>query len=120
MKLYFDHAATVVPDIAEAVNWYLDAIPGTTVLYQDASWAFLDAHGTKLAFVVKSQHPSHLAWRVSQADLEALAEKHGKTIEYHRDGTRGFYMSAPGGAAVEIICMTGTRWEVPGEDTTSE
>ena len=108
-----------MPDIAEAVDWYVNAIPGTVVLYQDSSWAFLDANGAKLAFVVKSQHPSHLAWRVSQADLEALAQKHGKSIDYHRDGTRGFYLSAPGGGTVEIICMTGTQWEVPGEDNAS-
>ena len=98
MKLTFDHAASVVPDIAEAVDWYVNAIPGTVVLYQDSSWAFLDANG---------------------ADLEALAQKHGKSIDYHRDGTRGYYLSAPGGGTVEIICMTGTQWEVPGEDNAS-
>ncbi len=120
MKLFFDHAASVVPDIDEAVDWYVAALPGTKILYKDASWAFLDAHGARLAFVVKSQHPSHLAWRVSQADLELLAAQHGKSIDTHRDGTRGFYLKAPGGNVVEIICMTGTQWEVPGEDVTEE
>lgn len=105
MKMHFDHIAQVVPNIGEAVRWYQDHIPGTQVLYQDESWAFLDAQGVKLAFVMQDQHPNHLAWRVNNADLETLAAQYGKEIKTHRDHTRSFYLEAPGGQFVEIICM---------------
>ena len=49
------------------------------------------------------QHPGHLAWRVSEPELERLAAEHGAEISPHRDGTRSFYLDAPGGQAVEII-----------------
>lgn len=99
----FDHAAQIVPDIAEAIAWYRALLPNAVVLYQDATWGFLEAGGAKLAFVVKDQHPNHLAWRVSDAELERLAVLHGQEIKPHRDGTRSFYLLAPGNQAVEII-----------------
>ena len=111
MAFQFDHAAQVVPDIAEAVAWYVAHIPGVTVLHQDTSWAFLEAHGTKLAFVLRDQHPNHLAWRVGSAELEALAAKHGKEIAAHRDKTRSFYLEAPGGQHIEIITFEGSDWQ---------
>lgn len=110
MIFQFDHIAQQVPDIAEAVDWYRDHIPGVQVLYQDASWAFVEAHGTRLAFVLTDQHPGHLAWRVSNEDLEALATRYGKQIVPHRDKTRSFYLEAPGGQSIEIICMDNSPW----------
>jgi hypothetical protein len=107
----FDHAAQVVPSIAEAVTWYCNTLPGVTVLYQDESWAFIEIGGAKLAFVVKDQHPGHLAWRVSEAELNRLATQHGKEIKPHRDGTKSFYLEAPGGQSIEIISYEGSRWE---------
>ena len=111
MDFTFDHVAQVVPDIAEAVAFYTELVPGAQVLHQDTTWAFVDAGGVKLAFVVRDQHPNHLAWRVSAADLERLAEQYGRTIQPHRDGTRSFYLDAPGGQAIEIITFEGSRWE---------
>ncbi|MBB6053345.1 VOC family protein [Armatimonas rosea] len=102
MEFVFDHVAQVVPDISDAVAWYVEHV-GASVLYQDATWAFVEAGGARLAFVVKDQHPNHLAWRVSLAELETLAAKHEKAIKTHRDGTRSFYLEAPGGTHVEII-----------------
>jgi catechol 2,3-dioxygenase-like lactoylglutathione lyase family enzyme len=99
----FDHIAQVVPDIAAAITWYQSLLPNAVVLYQDATWGFIEAGGVKLAFVVKDQHPGHLAWRVSSAELERLAQVHGQEIKPHRDGTRSFYLTTPGGQAVEII-----------------
>jgi catechol 2,3-dioxygenase-like lactoylglutathione lyase family enzyme len=99
----FDHVAQIVPDIAEAIAWYRDLLPDAVVLYQDASWGFLDVGGVKLAFVVKDQHPNHLAWRVSDEELERLAVIYNQEIKPHRDGTRSFYLDAPGGQAIEII-----------------
>jgi catechol 2,3-dioxygenase-like lactoylglutathione lyase family enzyme len=107
----FDHAAQVVPDIAAAVEWYRGTLPGVSVLYQDDTWAFIRVGNVKLAFVVRDQHPGHLAWRVPQAELERLAAEHGKEIKPHRDGTKSFYLEAPGGQSIEIISYEGSRWE---------
>jgi catechol 2,3-dioxygenase-like lactoylglutathione lyase family enzyme len=111
MELRFDHAAQVVPNIAEAVQWYRENLPGVSVLYQDDTWAFVEAGGAKLAFVVRDQHPDHLAWRVSKAELEQLAQRHGREIVQHRDGTTGFYLDGPAGKHIEIICYEGSKWE---------
>jgi len=103
MELTFDHIAQQVPDIAQAVAWYQDLVPDTRILYQDATWALIDAAGAKLAFVMSEQHPNHLAWRVSNEHLEHMAKKHGQEIKPHRDGTRSFYLEAPGDKSIEII-----------------
>jgi catechol 2,3-dioxygenase-like lactoylglutathione lyase family enzyme len=104
MNYRFDHVAQQVPDIAEAVAWYQGLLPGAQVLYQDESWAFMEANGVKLAFVKRDQHPQHIAWRVDAVELERLAAEYGKEIAVHRDKTRSFYLEAPGGQWVEIIC----------------
>ncbi len=109
--MQFDHVAQQVPDIAEAVAWYMTLLPQAKVLYQDTSWAFVDAGGTKLAFVREDQHPNHLAWRVSEAQLEQMAARYQKTIALHRDKTRSFYLEAPGGQAIEIISFDGSDWQ---------
>ena len=101
--MQFDHVAQQVPDIAAAVDHYLEAVPGTTVIYQDETWAFLDAAGAKLAFVMADQHPNHLAWRVDDAELERMAAEQGAEIATHRDRTRSFYIAGPGGMATEVI-----------------
>lgn len=103
MSIQFDHIAQQVPDIAASVAWYQERIPGCRVLYQDASWAFIEAGGVKLAFVLKDQHPGHIAWRVTDAELERLAKQYAKEIKPHRDRTRSFYLEAPGGQWIEII-----------------
>ncbi len=110
MNFEFDHAAQVVPDIAEAIAWYQRTLPNTRVVHQDATWALIEAGGAKIAFVVKDQHPGHLAWRVDDATLENMAREHGKEIKPHRDGTRSFYLEAPGGQAIEIICTDDATW----------
>jgi catechol 2,3-dioxygenase-like lactoylglutathione lyase family enzyme len=112
-RYVFDHAAQVVPDIAEAVRWYQENLQGAgvRVLYQDATWGLVAVGGVRLAFVVRDQHPNHLAWSVSQEELERLAAQHGKEIKPHRDGTRSFYLEAPGGTGVEIIAIAGSRYE---------
>ncbi len=119
MAYQFDHVAQQVPDIAEAVAWYERTLPGVRVLYQDESWAFVEAGGVKLAFVRQDQHPGHLAWRVETTELERLAAELGKEIKTHRDKTRSFYLEAPGGQWLEIITFEGSTWEVVGEDEQS-
>ena len=104
----FDHAAQVVPDIAEAIAWYRAYIPGTVVLHADTSWGFIECGGTKIAFVTRDAHPNHLAWRVTAEELVTLAATHGKTIKTHRDGTTSFYLTAPGDNGIEFICYDGS------------
>jgi hypothetical protein len=75
----------------------------------------MEANGVKLAFVKRDQHPQHIAWRVTAAELERLAAHYGKEIATHRDSTRSFYLEAPGGQWVEIIC-----WEPREESATGK
>jgi catechol 2,3-dioxygenase-like lactoylglutathione lyase family enzyme len=97
-----DHVAIPSRDIAGSVKFYVEEF-GATVLYQDETWAFLRLGQGKLALVTPEQHPPHVALRVSDEELEAVARKVGKPIDRHRDGTAGIYISDPQGNAVELI-----------------
>lgn len=99
----FDHVAIPSNDIAQSVEWYR-AHFGASVLYQDATWAFLNVGGQKLALVSPSQHPPHVAVRVSESQLAEAAERAKLPIDRHRDGTTGVYLHDPFGNAVEMIC----------------
>ena len=101
--MQFDHVAQQVPDIAAALEWWASVVPGARVLYADETWGLLEAGGAKLAFVMADEHPNHLAFKVSGAELERLAGVHGLAVSGHRDGSRSFYLDAPGGQGVEII-----------------
>lgn len=102
-RVEFDHVAQQVPDIQAAVDWWREAVPGTKVLYQDETWGLIEAAGAKLAFVMADEHPNHLAFRVGEDELERLAARHGATVSGHRDGSRSFYLPAPGGQGIEFI-----------------
>lgn len=99
----FDHVARQVPDVAAAVAWYRQTVPGCRVLYQDATWAMLEAAGVRLAFVRQGDHPDHVGWRISATELERLAAAHARSIRTHRDGTRSIYLQDPGGQWIEFI-----------------
>jgi hypothetical protein len=99
----FDHVAQRVPDVAEAIAWQQRTVPGTTVLYQDETWGLVESGGAKLAFVLASQHPDHLAYRVGAEELERIAAENGVQIDTHRDGTRGIYLEGPGSLQTELI-----------------
>ena len=101
--MQFDHVAQQVPDIAAALEWWSGVIPGARVLYADETWGLLEAGGAKLAFVMADEHPNHLAFKVSGEELERLAALHGVPVSGHRDGSRSFYLDAPGGHGVEVI-----------------
>jgi catechol 2,3-dioxygenase-like lactoylglutathione lyase family enzyme len=103
MALEFDHVAVPSNDIALSVEWYRSRL-GARVLYQDSTWAFLDVGGQKLALVTPTQHPPHVAVKVSEAELEEAARAAGMKIDRHRDGTTGIYVYDPFGNAVELIC----------------
>lgn len=98
-----DHVAVQSDDIARDVQWYVESF-GAQVLYQDATWAFLRLGQGKLALVTPTQHPPHVALRLSESELETIAARVGKTIDKHRDGTKGIYVDDPQGNAVELIC----------------
>lgn len=99
----FDHVALDVDDIAAAIAWWQEAVPGASVLYADDTWALIEAAGVRIAFVMADAHPVHVAFKLPATDLESLAREHGAVIAEHRDGTRSFYLDAPGGQAVEFI-----------------
>jgi catechol 2,3-dioxygenase-like lactoylglutathione lyase family enzyme len=101
--MQFDHVAHRVPDIAAALDWWQRTVPDAIVLYADDSWGLLQAGGTRLAFVTADQHPDHVAFGVSAAELERLAADTGAEIALHRDASRSFYLDAPGGHRVEVI-----------------
>ncbi len=101
--MQFDHVAQQVPDIAAALEWWSGVVPGARVLYADETWGLLEAGGAKLAFVMAAEHPNHLAFKVSGEELERLAGVHSVQVSGHRDGSRSFYLDAPGGQGVEII-----------------
>jgi catechol 2,3-dioxygenase-like lactoylglutathione lyase family enzyme len=99
----FDHVAQQVPDVAAALEWWSGVVPGARVLYADETWGLLEAGGVKLAFVMADEHPDHLAFKVSGEELARLAALHGVVISGHRDGSRSFYLDAPGGHGIEVI-----------------
>jgi catechol 2,3-dioxygenase-like lactoylglutathione lyase family enzyme len=99
----FDHVAQRVPDVAAALAWWQQMVPGARVVYADDTWGLLEAGGARIAFVTAEQHPDHLAFKVSDFELERLAAEHGASLDAHRDGTRSFYVEAPGEHRVELI-----------------
>lgn len=99
----FDHIAVPSSNIALSVNWYRSQFRAE-VLYEDETWAFLKVGGVKLALVTPTQHPPHIAIRVTEEQLQESASNTGTPIDQHRDGTRGIYIADPFGNAVELIC----------------
>ena len=100
----FDHVAVNVADIARSVEWYKDKL-GAEVLYQDPSWAFLQAGGTKIALTVAAQHPPHIAFDIGPnppADFFKVAK-------VHRDGSASRYISDPDGNSIEWIHYPETK-----------
>ena len=103
----FDHVAQQVPDVASAVHWHRQTIPECRVLYEDATWAMVEVAGARIAFIRQGDHPDHVGFRVEAAELERLATQYGETIRPHRDGTRSFYLPAPGDRWIEFIAYPG-------------
>ena len=90
-----DHIAISVTNIAESVAWYKTQF-NCQIKYQDDTWAFLEFANIKLALVIPTQHPPHIAMTSPEA------EKFG-TLKTHRDGTRSVYVYDPTGNAIEIM-----------------
>ena len=92
---HMDHIAIVVNNIKESVDWY-NTYFKCTVVYQDASWAYLDFANIRLALVVASEHPGHIGFAVKNA------VQYGE-LKTHRDGTRSVYIHDPAGNTVEMV-----------------
>jgi catechol 2,3-dioxygenase-like lactoylglutathione lyase family enzyme len=90
-----DHIAMSVVDIAAAVEWYMATFE-CELEYQDDTWAMLKFGNARLALVVESQHPPHVAFERDDA------EEFGELVT-HRDGSRSVYVRDPSGNAVEIM-----------------
>jgi catechol 2,3-dioxygenase-like lactoylglutathione lyase family enzyme len=90
-----DHIAIPVENVATALAWYKKKF-NCEVTYQDDTWAFIKFDNIKLALVIPSQHPAHIAF------VSPEAEKSG-TLKLHRDGTRSCYVTDPAGNSIEIM-----------------
>jgi len=87
-----DHIALQVGNPREAANWYCSNY-GAKLLYVDDTWSFVQFENVKLAFVIKKQHPAHIAFE--SKDIED-----GKL---HRDGSISVYKKDPWGNIFELI-----------------
>ncbi|MAH83856.1 MAG: glyoxalase [Rhodospirillaceae bacterium TMED8] len=94
-QLTLHHIALCVDDLTVAIDWYSSKLQAVT-LYQDDTWALMEVNGTRIAFVIPSQHPPHIAFECDEA------EKYGP-LTGHRDGTSSVYVEDPFGNTVEIL-----------------
>lgn len=116
MNIRFDHIAVNVRSIAPSVEWYRTTI-GATVLYQDETWAFLEAGGVRIALTLRSEHPAHIAFEIGPVPSADFLKK-AKT---HRDGTVSHYVADPDGNAIEWIYIPETALEaVRGRHSTDK
>lgn len=118
--MQIDHVAIVAAELETTVNWYVEHF-GAAILYQDATWAFLKLGSTKLALVTPGQHPPHLAFALTDAELDHEAAESGLTPRPHRDGTRSVYLKDPSGNSVELISYPpGNVYRRPPEEDRQE
>ncbi|MFZ9035332.1 MAG: VOC family protein [Francisellaceae bacterium] len=90
-----DHVAIRVDDLTETVAWYRRMFNCNTI-YEDDTWAIVEFANIKLAFVIKEQHPPHLAfYKADAADFGRLKK--------HRDDSISTYVKDPSGNFVELI-----------------
>ena len=90
-----DHIALTTPEPQKAAKWYCEQFGGR-LLYSDETWAMVQFDNIKLAFVIKTQHPAHIAFEVSEFDV-------GERTKKHRDGTTSVYKSDPWKNIYELI-----------------
>jgi catechol 2,3-dioxygenase-like lactoylglutathione lyase family enzyme len=90
-----DHIAIPVQNVAVALEWYKQKF-NCEVSYQDDTWAFIKFGNIKLALVIPSQHPAHIAF------VSPEAGKSGP-LKTHRDGTKSCYVTDPSGNSIEIM-----------------
>jgi len=101
-NMQLDHVAIQVKDINRAIEWYKENL-GARVHYVDDTWAMLligdAANCCWVALVTPSQHPPHIAFRVS-----SKKELDGEKVKVHRDGSSYIYKADSEGNIIELIC----------------
>ena len=90
-----DHVALQVDNPTEAANWYKEKFDAN-ILYCDKTWSFVQLDNIKIAFVIKTQHPPHIAFEVEEFDPS-------DKVKLHRDGSRSIYKRDPWGNIIEYI-----------------
>ena len=90
-----DHIALQVEEPRKAAEWYCENF-GAEALYVDDTWAVVEFENIKLAFVMRGQHPPHIAFEVD--DFEE-----GDVVKPHRDGSQSAYKRDPFGNIYELI-----------------
>ena len=99
-----DHLAVKSEDLNKDVEEYKRLGFSVETLFDD--WAMMrDSEGFGIALLPPgSKHPPHIALRVeSKEELDSAAEKEGRPVKPHRDGTFSFYTKGVGGNVVELI-----------------
>jgi hypothetical protein len=99
-----DHLAVKTDDLKRDVAEYERLGFTVETVYED--WAMMrDARGFGIALLPpESKHPLHIGLKVdSLEELETAAEREGRPIKPHRDGTFSFYTRGVGGNVVELI-----------------
>ncbi len=99
-----DHIAVKCEDLTADVEEYKRLGFTVETMYED--WAMVrDANGFGMALLPpNSKHPPHIGMKVdTMEELEAAAQREGRPIKPHRDGTSSFYTKGVGGNIVELI-----------------
>ena len=99
-----DHLAVKSEDLNKDVEEYKRLGFSVETFFDD--WAMMrDSEGFGIALLPPgSKHPPHIALRVeSKEELDFAAEKEGRPVKPHRDGTFSFYTKGVGGNVVELI-----------------
>jgi len=99
MKLH--HIALVSSDINRSIEWYQKHIEDINILYKDDSWALINCANTKIAFVRKDQHPTHICFTIDETTKNKKVPN--KKFKQHRDGTSYCYISDPDGNFIEYL-----------------
>ena len=96
-KTYLHHTAIQVKDIKTSVDFYVLTFDAK-VLHEDSTWALLSLNTeTKLALVLPSEHPRHIAI------VSKLASAYQYEFEEHRDGIKYKYIKDPSGNVIELL-----------------
>lgn len=99
-----DHIAVKCEELSSAVEEYKRLGFAVETVFED--WAMMrDSKGFGIALLPPdSKHPPHIGLKVeTMEELEAAAEREGRPIKPHRDGTSSFYTKGVDGQIVELI-----------------
>ena len=99
----FDHIAISVKnkDIKRTANWYEDVM-SAEILYIDDTWALVKGFDMKIALVIPSQHPPHIAFKIDEEQYLNF-KKADKAFKEHRDGSESFYEKDASGNILEFV-----------------